>query len=112
MDDTPEAETFEAGFPRLGIDGSLGFVTDFEEDPSLAGARGQVLAKTGTFITGTPERPDLRNQSFAGYIQTRSGRRVAYMLAVNEVGILTNVLDVIEVFQDEGTISAILWRDF
>ena len=35
--------------PNMGIDGSLGFVNQFESDPTLAGAKGHVRAKPGTY---------------------------------------------------------------
>lgn len=97
-----------ASFPILGVDGSLATVTDFESDETLAPAKGQVHAKTGTFI---PIGSSLiKGQAFAGYINARSGRKLAYQLVVNDVP-FKSIDDVIQVFQDEGTISAILWRD-
>jgi D-alanyl-D-alanine carboxypeptidase len=95
-----------ASFPILGIDGSLATVTDFESDLTLAPAKGQVHAKTGTFI----EDALIKGQAFAGYIHTKSGRKLVYQLVVNDVPFKT-ISDVIQIFQDEGTISAILWRD-
>jgi D-alanyl-D-alanine carboxypeptidase len=96
--------------PVLGIDGSLAFVTDFESDPTLAGAKGQVHAKTGTFLEGSESGVLLKTQALAGYINTRGGRRLVYELVVNNVTV-SGLSDVMQVFQDEGTISAILWRD-
>jgi len=32
------------------------------------------------------------------------------MLAVNDAGVISGVNDVIPVFQDQGTIAAILWK--
>jgi D-alanyl-D-alanine carboxypeptidase len=97
-----------ASFPILGIDGSLATVTDFESDITLAPAKGQVYAKTGTFIEDKSAL--IKGQAFAGYIHTKSGRKLAYQLVVNDVPFKA-ISDVIQVFQDEGTISAILWRD-
>jgi D-alanyl-D-alanine carboxypeptidase len=97
---------FFAALPILGVDGSLGFVTDFECDPTLAGAKGQVRAKTGTFVEGAV----LKGQAFGGYITTKTGKQLAYQLVINNIPI-ESIPDVIRVFQDEGTISAILWRD-
>jgi len=99
-------------FPILGIDGSLGFVTDFQSDPTLAGATGQVFAKTGTYA-GAGESGGflIKGQGFAGYIHAQSGRNLIYHVVVNNVPI-TDFNQVLDIFQDEGTISAILWRDF
>ena len=109
-----ETDVFDAyfdTFPLLGVDGSLGFVTDFESDPTLAGAKGQVHAKTGTFAAGDESGLVLKGQAFGGYIDAKSGRRLVYQLVVNNVPI-TEFDQVLGVFQDEGTISAILWRDY
>jgi D-alanyl-D-alanine carboxypeptidase len=102
----PTFREYLASFPILGVDGSLATVTDFESEATLAPAKGQVHAKTGTFIEGD----FIKGQAFAGYITAKSGRKLAYQLVVNNVPFKT-ISDVIQVFQDEGTISAILWRD-
>ncbi|HEU4678540.1 MAG TPA: D-alanyl-D-alanine carboxypeptidase, partial [Terrimicrobiaceae bacterium] len=100
---------FFDALPRLGVDGSLGFVKDFEKDATLAGAQGQVHAKTGTYVAGTAQGITLKAQALAGYIDAKSGRRLAFMVAVNDVSI-TGLNDVLAIFQDQGTISAILWQ--
>jgi len=107
----PAFPSFFAALPILGVDGSLAFVTDFQSDPTLAGATGQVNAKTGTFVAGSASGLVLKAQALAGYIKAKSGRKLAYELVVNNVAI-TGLKDVIQAFQDEGTISAILWRDY
>jgi len=106
MSISPTFSEYLASFPILAVDGSLATVTDFESEQTLAGARGQVHAKTGTFI----EPSVIKAQAFAGYIDAMSGRKLAYQLVVNNVPFKT-IDDVIKIFQDEGTISAILWRD-
>jgi D-alanyl-D-alanine carboxypeptidase len=103
--------SFFDAFPILAVDGSLGFVTDFRSDPTLEGATGNVRAKTGTFAEPSAGQIILRGQAFGGYIDARSGKRLVYQLVVNEV-VLEDFNDVLPVFQDEGRISAILWRDF
>ena len=72
MSTRPSYAAYLDSQPRLGIDGSLSFVTDFAADPSLAGAKGQVRAKTGTYVTGDAQgRPVIRSQALAGYIDAR-----------------------------------------
>jgi len=93
--------------PVLGVDGSLAFVTDFTADPTLAGAKGQVHAKTGTFVDVSPLT--LKGQALAGYLTSKSGRRLVFMMSVANVPI-SGINDVIPVFQDEGTIAALLWK--
>ncbi len=107
----PVFSSFFAALPILGVDGSLAFVTDFQSDPTQAGATGQVNAKTGTFVQGSAAGVVLKTQALGGYIKTKSGRQLVYELVVNNVAI-TSLNDVIQVFQDEGKISAMLWRDY
>lgn len=102
--------TFFNDLPKLGVDGSLGFVTDFKSDPTLAGATGQVTAKTGTFVEGNDAGLVLKGQAFGGYVNTKGGRQLVYELVVNNV-VITSLDDVLQTFQDEGRISAMLWRD-
>ena len=85
---SPASQAFVDALPILGVDGSLGFVTDFKTDPTLAGAAGNVRAKTGTYVgpskTGSME---LKGQAFGGYITTKSGRHLTYQLVVNNIPI-------------------------
>ena len=106
----PSFPTFFNDLPKLGVDGSLGFVTDYKSDSTLSGATGQVTAKTGTFVEGNDAGLVLKGQAFGGYITTKSGRQLVYELVVNNVAI-TSLDDVLQTFQDEGRISAMLWRD-
>ncbi|HEY1216742.1 MAG TPA: D-alanyl-D-alanine carboxypeptidase, partial [Bryobacteraceae bacterium] len=113
LEDLAERPTFPVffrGLPALGVDGTLASVTDFEADPTLAGAKGQVRAKTGTYVGESDSRLLLKGQSYGGYIHTQSGKRLVYELVVNNVPI-SSVADVFTVFEDQGTISAMLWRD-
>jgi D-alanyl-D-alanine carboxypeptidase len=102
-------EFFNA-LPALAVDGTLASVTDFEADPTLVGAKGQVRAKTGTYVGESTSGLLLKGQSYGGYIQTKSGKHLIYELVVNNVPI-SSVADVFKVFEDQGTISALLWRD-
>ena len=108
----PTFGAFFDSLPLLGVDGSLAFVTDFQSDPTLTGATGQVSAKTGTFVQLVSGKLILKSQALGGYVQTKSGKRLTYMLVVNDVAISNGLPDVIQAFQDEGTISAMLWRDY
>ncbi|HYJ98329.1 MAG TPA: D-alanyl-D-alanine carboxypeptidase, partial [Burkholderiaceae bacterium] len=110
MSKRPSFADYLAAYPLLGVDGSLSFVNEFASDPSLAGAKGQVHGKTGTYVPLTAQGPVYRAQALAGYIFSKGGRRLAFALVVNEVGALTGVEDVLPVFQDQGTIAAILWK--
>jgi D-alanyl-D-alanine carboxypeptidase len=111
MFESPHREDYLQTFPKLAIDGSLSFVKDFQSNPTLTGATAQVCAKTGTFVDSDENGLVVRGQAYAGYINTRSGRRLVYQLVVNEVAI-ESLDQLIQIFQDQGIISAILWRDF
>ena len=101
---------FRDSLPTLGVNGSLAIATDFAADPTLAGARGNVHAKTGTYVSESKEGAVLRTESLAGYIDTKSGRHLAFMLAVNDVGVISGIEDILPVIQDVGTISSLLWK--
>ena len=100
MSKTPVADQYLAALPVLGEDGSLATT-----GTTLPG-KGHVFAKPGTTIS-----PDangvfqLKAQNLAGYIETKSGRTVAYALMVNDAGPvdLADIdADVGEVFEDEA----------
>jgi D-alanyl-D-alanine carboxypeptidase len=97
--------------PILGVDGSLAFVKNFQSNPTLAGATGKVRAKTGTYVAGTNSGLLLKAQALGGYVTTRSGKRLAFELVVNDVPI-KDIDSITRIFQDQGTISAMLWRDY
>lgn len=107
------AEAFREAQPRLGVDGSLAFVTDFEADPSLAGAKGQVYAKTGTYVSQNAQGRAIHSaQALAGYITAKSGRRLAFALIANDIGPIQAVEEVLPVFQDEGKVAAMIWKAY
>jgi D-alanyl-D-alanine carboxypeptidase len=108
---SPQAAAFFNALPILGVDGSLASFTEYTADPTLVGATGQVRAKTGTFAEGTAEGLVVRGQAFGGVIDTRGGRRLVYQLVVNEVPI-EDLDGLLQIFEDQATISAILWRDY
>lgn len=67
--------------------------------------------RAGTFIYPSPEGLFLKGQALGGYIGAKSGKRLMFHLAVNEVPLGFDILKVTEVFQDQGTVTAIIWRD-
>ena len=105
MRQTNGFDPFFAALPALGVDGSLATVGRFPPDPTMAPAFGKVFAKTGTTVEGD----ELKAQAFAGYIDAKSGRRLAYVVYVNGVKPIADIADVIKVFGDEGEISALLY---
>lgn len=104
MSARPTFAPYFASLPSLGVDGSLASVGRDPLDPVIAPAFGRVFAKTGTTVDAT----GLKAQNFAGYFDGASGRRYAYLAGVNDVTSARSIADVIEVFADEGRISALL----
>jgi D-alanyl-D-alanine carboxypeptidase len=106
----PTFQTFLDSLPILAVDGSLVFVTNFESDPTLADAKGNVHAKTGTFVEAGSTGLVLKSQALAGYVVSKGGKQLIFEIVVNNVKI-KDLNDVLQAFQDEGKIAAILWRD-
>ena len=106
-----EHQAFFDALPILGVDGSLATVKNFQNDPTLRGAKGQVRAKTGTYVAGSASGPMLKGQAYGGYVTSRSGKHLTFELVVNNMPI-KGIPDLIKVFEDEGTIAAMLWRDY
>lgn len=102
---TPAYEPYFAALPILGVDGSLATIGRDPPNPVIAPAIGHVYAKTGT----TMSEGVLKAQVFAGYLDAKSGERLAYVAYVNNVSPIESIADVIKVFADEGEISAILF---
>jgi PBP4 family serine-type D-alanyl-D-alanine carboxypeptidase len=107
MQSTPVAEWYQQALPILGVDGSLA-----TSGTDLPGA-GHVFAKTGTTVEGNDAGGvELVAQNLAGYIETKSGRLVAYALLVNGVGELASMEeDLGAVIADEAAISSLLYEN-
>lgn len=101
---------FFAALPILSVDGSLVFVKKFQSKSSLKGAAGRVRAKTGTYLIVQDERLLLKGQSLGGYIKAKNNHLLAFQLVVNDV-VIRSLDDLLDIFQDQGTVSALLWRD-
>ena len=102
------AKDFRNSLPILGVDGSLA-----TSGVNLPG-RGHVFAKTGTTLSPDEQGQfQLKAQNLAGYIDTRSGRRLAFALMVNNAGPVNDLArDVGEVFEDEAIITSLLYESF
>jgi D-alanyl-D-alanine carboxypeptidase len=101
----PWAQAFEAALPILGVDGTLATI-----QPN-APAAGKVHAKTGTFSSYDPlnRRPIVHAKGLAGYFTSKSGRRIAFAIYVNNVA--ANVADPATVAgQALGEIASIAWE--
>jgi PBP4 family serine-type D-alanyl-D-alanine carboxypeptidase len=91
---------YQNALPILGVDGSLA-----GSGVSLP-AKGHVYAKTGTtLIDGM-----LKAQNLAGYVEAKSGRRLAFALFLNDAGPIASISDVTEVFEDEAAITNAIYE--
>ncbi|WP_168176681.1 D-alanyl-D-alanine carboxypeptidase/D-alanyl-D-alanine-endopeptidase [Williamsia sp. 1135] len=107
MSKTDVAEDYLNCLPIMGVNGSLA-----STGTTLPG-KGHVFAKTGTTVEPTEdgEAVNLVAQNLAGYIETKSGRTVAYALMVNNAGRLNDFgPEISSVFEDEGVISSIIYE--
>lgn len=107
MEGTEVADEFRNALPVLGVDGSLATI-----GRDLAG-RGHVSAKTGTTLApgDDGETLELVAQNLAGYIETESGRLVAYALMVNDAGPVEDIeADLTKVIADEAKISSLIYE--
>ena len=82
MDGRPEAAAFEAALPVLGRDG-----TAVDHVAADSPVRGHARAQAGTAWTvdASSGRPLLLSKSLAGYMETASGRDLAFAFFVNRV---------------------------
>ena len=82
MASRPDFASFDAALPVLGRDGTLARAVS-PESP----ARGHVRAKTGTFWVDNAldGRPVLVSKALAGYLETASGKKLAFAFFVNNV---------------------------
>jgi D-alanyl-D-alanine carboxypeptidase/D-alanyl-D-alanine-endopeptidase (penicillin-binding protein 4) len=103
---TRQAAAFRRALPVMGVDGSLAHT-----GTTLPGRR-HVFAKPGTTIAPDEQGAlQLKAQNLAGYIDARSGRRLAYALMVNDAGPVHDIEgDVAAVFQDEARISSLFYQ--
>jgi D-alanyl-D-alanine carboxypeptidase len=100
MSATPAADAFRQALPILGVDGSLAHTgVDLP-------ARGHVFAKTGTTVADG----ELKAQVLAGYVEAKSGRRLAFAVYVNHYGPIASLDDLTAVFADEARIANALYE--
>jgi len=77
----PEAAAFLDALPVLGVDGTLRDTVDAAHP-----ARGRVQAKSGTLVfADAGGGVALRSKALAGYVTTRSERRIAFAFFLNDL---------------------------
>jgi D-alanyl-D-alanine carboxypeptidase/D-alanyl-D-alanine-endopeptidase (penicillin-binding protein 4) len=100
MSTTDVARQYRQALPVLGVDGSLAHTG------TNLPAKGHVFAKTGTTI----DHGELKAQVLAGYIDAKSGRRLAFAIYVNNYGPIKTINDVTSVFSDEAAIANVIYE--
>ncbi len=100
-------EVYHRALPILGVDGTLAKSVG----PDSA-ARGQAQAKTGTLTwdNGLSGRGLCTSKALAGYMTTKSGRKLAFAAFVNGVH-LTEGLETKHIGQDLGKLCEIVFEE-
>jgi D-alanyl-D-alanine carboxypeptidase/D-alanyl-D-alanine-endopeptidase (penicillin-binding protein 4) len=101
----PWAAAFQAALPVLGKDGTLATI---QVD---APAAGKVFAKTGTNVRNDPlnRRRLVTGKGLAGYLTTKSGRRISFAIYVNNLAVSTGDPAVVA-GQALGEIASLAWE--
>jgi D-alanyl-D-alanine carboxypeptidase/D-alanyl-D-alanine-endopeptidase (penicillin-binding protein 4) len=86
MSTRPDFQAYEAALPLMGVDGTLAQTVD-QNSP----VRARVRAKTGTLYWDNllNERFLLKSKGLAGYLNTESGRKLAFAFFVNNAHLQT-----------------------
>lgn len=100
-------EVYHRSLPILGVDGTLAKSVK-PESP----ARGQAQAKTGTLVwdNGLSGSGLCTSKALAGYLTTKSGRRLAFAAFVNGVH-LKDGLETKHIGQDLGKLCEIVYQE-
>ncbi|BCG05075.1 D-alanyl-D-alanine carboxypeptidase/D-alanyl-D-alanine-endopeptidase (plasmid) [Paraburkholderia sp. PGU19] len=103
MSRLPVYPVYHDALSILGVDGSLAAV-----GKNVVGKE-HIFVKSGATINSAGEMVAM---NMAGYIDAKSGRRLAYALFVNNAGPLTALSDTLDVFDDEAMILGILYARY
>lgn len=106
---SPVAAAYKAALPVLGVAGSM--ATTSVNLP----AKGHVFTKPGSTVLPTSDgkSASVKAQNLAGYIDAKSGRKLAYVVMVNNAGTIDLAhlaTGITNIFSDEGTISNYLYE--
>jgi D-alanyl-D-alanine carboxypeptidase/D-alanyl-D-alanine-endopeptidase (penicillin-binding protein 4) len=102
---TSYGKTLYDGLPVLGRSGTLANVL------SNSPAAGHAQVKTGNRAVGSSTNQEiLLGNSLAGYLETKSGRRVTFMIVVGNVPI-TSASGVLEVTAEQAQMVAAMYKD-
>jgi D-alanyl-D-alanine carboxypeptidase/D-alanyl-D-alanine-endopeptidase (penicillin-binding protein 4) len=107
MSTRPDFEVYQRALPVLGVDGTLAKSVG-PESP----VRGQAQAKTGTLVwdNGLSGRGLCTSKALAGYLTTKSGRKLAFAAFINGVH-LRDGLEAKHLGQDLGKLCEIVFEE-
>ncbi len=107
MSDSSNSRVYKDALPILGVDGSLSDVS--KSSP----AKGNVWAKTGTVVVydGVNDRPLVLAKTLAGYINSSSGRSLAFAAYVNNVPV-NDVNSALQVGNDLGRVAELIYENY
>jgi D-alanyl-D-alanine carboxypeptidase/D-alanyl-D-alanine-endopeptidase (penicillin-binding protein 4) len=91
--------------PILGVDGS-----ETDTVAPTSPVRGKAVAKSGTTVAGDVmnQRPLVMVRALAGYMTASSGRDLVFAIYVSDVP-LADVLDVLTVITEQGSIAEVIF---
>lgn len=102
MSRRPNYTVYRNALSILGVDGSLAAI-----GKNVAGKE-HIAVKSGATVTGG----QMIAMNMAGYIDAKSGRRLAYALFVNNAGPVGALTDTLDVFDDEAEILGIVYARY
>ncbi|MFM0549587.1 D-alanyl-D-alanine carboxypeptidase [Paraburkholderia sediminicola] len=102
MSRRPNYTVYRNALSILGVDGSLAAI-----GKNVAGKE-HIAVKSGATVSGG----QMVAMNMAGYIDARSGRRLAYALFVNNAGPVAALTDTLDVFDDEAAILGIVYARY
>jgi D-alanyl-D-alanine carboxypeptidase/D-alanyl-D-alanine-endopeptidase (penicillin-binding protein 4) len=107
MQGKPYFGEFYDAFPIMGVDGSL-----VDGVPQESPIRGKVYGKTGTVASGDllNSRMIVNVKGLAGYMETQSGRKVAYAMYVENVP-ANAIEDLNKLIVDQGKICEAVYKE-
>ena len=103
---SPTSRPTSTRLPILGVDGS-----EIDTVAPTSPVRGKAFAKSGTTVAG-----DVMNQraltmvrALAGYLTAKSGRELIFTIYVSDVP-LADVLDVLTIIKEQGSIAEVIYE--
>jgi D-alanyl-D-alanine carboxypeptidase/D-alanyl-D-alanine-endopeptidase (penicillin-binding protein 4) len=101
----PDFPAYFAALPILGVDGS-----EIDTVAPTSPVRGKGVAKSGTTVAGDAmnQRALVMVRALAGYLTAKSGRELIFAIYVSDVP-LADVLDVLPIIKEQGSIAEIIY---